>query len=262
MKGHENLFSFAVFAGAAFFCAGAYYLHTGLIGALLAMLGIGICAAALFHRAMQQSLLAREERRQVCDEEARGQIQAICDLLRQSREAQESGSICVAEEMTAMRAGVAVMADGMTALRSETSVQLREMAQHQQLTVQKLGELAETMQEVLGVCDLQTRKAEACRQHLAQMAGEQVEKDALLRKLEDIYQRLKKIQSETKRSGEAAEDLQKPLEALGVPLSETLARVMQEIKAQNKAQQSAMEQYKSMTAKDVQMLEQLARVVK
>ena len=92
MKGHETMFSFAVFAVAAFFCAGAYYLHTGLIGALLAMLGIGICAAALFHRALQQYFSARAEMQQVRDEKEQQQLQRICDLLRQS---QEKADVCV-----------------------------------------------------------------------------------------------------------------------------------------------------------------------
>ena len=309
MKGHETMFSFAVFAVAAFFCAGAYYLHTGLIGALLAMLGIGICAAALFHRALQQYFSARAEMQQVRDEKEQQQLQRICDLLRQSQETQESGRVCVAEELTAMRAGVEALAESgkeslaqmndvvtlsrdmcgafhegnrqvnsllaevlpnlfsaleerMAAHRQELTAKLGEISEHQLGSVQQLEILTEVLRDILNVCDFNGKKADAANRHLAQMAEAQIKQDELLRKLEDIYQRLKKIHSETKRSGDAAEDLQKPLEALGAPLSDTLGRVMQEIKAQHKAQQTAMEQYKSMTTKDVQILEQLARAVK
>ena len=58
------------------------------------------------------------------------------------------------------------------------------------------------------------------------------------------------------------DEIQQPIMELGENLSGSLQAVMQELKAQHKAQQSAMEQYKSMTAKDVQILEQLARAVK
>ena len=64
MKGNEYMCSFAFFAAVAFFCAGAYYLHTGLLGALFAMVGIGLCTTALVHRCAQQYFSVQEERQQ------------------------------------------------------------------------------------------------------------------------------------------------------------------------------------------------------
>ena len=49
---------------------------------------------------------------------------------------------------------------------------------------------------------------------------------------------------------------------LGEHLSNSLQSIVQEIERQNVAQQTAMEQYKSMTAKDMQMLERLVKAMK
>lgn len=308
MKGNENLFSFCVFAVTAFFCAGAYYLHTGLLGALLAMLGIGICAAALFHRALQRHFITQEEIASVRDEAEQQRLQQLFEQMQQEREMLLRGNQELADALHSVREQLDSIAEfGMETrghlqeianesreLRTETQKgtkelnnlgadvlphlfsaleeQLSELRQdvaeklgafmkQQQTTVQKLGELTEKAQDIVEVGDINSRKAEAGNQHLTQMVQMQTEQLARLEKL-DHLRLLRKIYDETKRTGDAAEDLQRPLEEMTAPLSDTLTRVMKDIEHQNKAQQVAMEQYKSMTEKDMKLLEQLAKAVK
>lgn len=259
MRESAMMFSFAVLAAAAFFCTGTYYSSTGMWGAIPAMLAFGICSSALFYRALQQYFSAQEETERARDERAQRSDQTLLDLLRQSRETQESGYMLVAEELSGMRTGMeALMRD----VCQEVSSKLGTLTEQQQAVVQQCGELAQSAKDILNVCDINSRKAETGNQYLAQMAESQVEKEVLNRKLEDLYKWLKKIHEATMRVADAAEDLQKPLETLGEPLSATLERVMNDIEQQNKAQRLAMEQYKAMTTKDMQMLEQLARAVR
>ena len=308
MKGNENLFSFCVFAVTAFFCTGAYYLHTGLLGALLAMLGIGICAAALFHRALQRHFITQEEIASVRDEAEQQRLQQLFEQMQQEREMLLRGNQELADALHSVREKLDSIAESgmetrghlqeianerrelrtetqkgtkelnnlgadvlprlfsalearMTEMRQDVAEKLEAFTEQQQITVQKLGELTEKAQDIVEVGDINSRKAEAGNQHLAQMVQTQTEQLARLEKL-DHLRLLRKIYDETKRTGDAAEDLQRPLEEMTAPLSDTLTRVMKDIEHQNKAQQVAMEQYKSMTEKDMKLLEQLAKAVK
>lgn len=241
MRGRGTLFSFSVLAVGGFLCTGTYYIHTGVSGALFAMIGIGIGAAGLFHRALQQYLSAREERERTQDEWAQRSVQHLTNSLFKL---------------------FAALEKGMTEHRQSLSSQLEALTEQQHTTAQQCEQLVKIAQDILKACESNGKQAEAGNQYLDQMADAQVEKETLSRKLDALDKQLKNIHKETMNVADHIEDLEAPFKALGSPLSEALERVMKDIEQQNKAQQAAMEQYQAMTTKDMQMLERLVRAVK
>ena len=294
MSGGGTLFSFTFFAVAAFFCAGAYYLVTGVTGALLAMLGIGISAAALFHRAWQQHLSVRTETEGGRDAQTREILREVCSLVQQCREEQERGTRHIADEVRALHEGIDLVAayrrESLAAheeaavgqrsllaeIRQGISQPLGILAENQRAVIEKIGmltatqqgcaeklaELAELGVEMLTACDRDTALAEKGNEHLSNMERGQMKRGELTVKLDDLDGQLRGIRHSADHLEGMLDEIQQPIMELGENLSGSLQAVMQELKAQHKAQQSAMEQYKSMTAKDVQILEQLARAVK
>lgn len=294
MSGGGTLFSFTFFAVAAFFCAGAYYLVTGVTGALLAMLGIGISAAALFHRAWQQHLSVRTETEGGRDAQTREILREVCSLVQQCREEQERGTRHIADEVRALHEGIDLVAayrrESLAAheeaaagqrsllaeIRQGISQPLGILAENQRAVIEKIGmltatqqgcaeklaELAELGVEMLTACDRDAALAEKGNEHLSNMERGQMKRGELTVKLDDLDGQLRGLRHSADHLEGMLDEIQQPIMELGENLSGSLQAVMQEIKAQHKAQQSAMEQYKSMTAKDVQILEQLARAVK
>lgn len=294
MSGGGTLFSFTFFAVAAFFCAGAYYLVTGVTGALLAMLGIGISAAALFHRAWQQHLSVRTETEGGRDAQTREILREVCSLVQQCREEQERGTRHIADEVRALHEGIDLVAayrrESLAAheeaaagqrsllaeIRQGISQPLGILAENQRAVIEKIGmltatqqgcaeklaELAELGVEMLTACDRDAALAEKGNEHLSNMERGQMKRGELTVKLDDLDGQLRGIRHSADHLEGMLDEIQQPIMELGENLSGSLQAVMQELKAQHKAQQSAMEQYKSMTAKDVQILEQLARAVK
>ena len=294
MSGGGTLFSFTFFAVAAFFCAGAYYLVTGVTGALLAMLGIGISAAALFHRAWQQHLSVRTETEGGRDAQTRELLREVCSLVQQCREEQERGTRHIADEVRALHEGIDLVAayrrESLAAheeaaagqrsllaeIRQGISQPLGILAENQRAVIEKIGmltatqqgcaeklaELAELGVEMLTACDRDAALAEKGNEHLSNMERGQMKRGELTVKLDDLDGQLRGLRHSADHLKGMLDEIQQPIMELGENLSGSLQAVMQELKAQHKAQQSAMEQYKSMTAKDVQILEQLARAVK
>lgn len=294
MSGGGTLFSFTFFAVAAFFCAGAYYLVTGVTGALLAMLGIGISAAALFHRAWQQHLSVRTETEGGRDAQTREILREVCSLVQQCREEQERGTRHIADEVRALHEGIDLVAayrrESLAAheeaaagqrsllaeIRQGISQPLGILAENQRAVIEKIGmltatqqgcaeklaELAELGVEMLTACDRDAALAEKGNEHLSNMERGQMKRGELTVKLDDLDGQLRGLRHSADHLEGMLDEIQQPIMELGENLSGSLQAVMQELKAQHKAQQSAMEQYKSMTAKDVQILEQLARAVK
>jgi len=319
VSGGGTLFSFTFFAVAAFFCAGAYYLVTGVTGALLAMLGIGISAAALFRRAWQQHLSVRTETEGGRDAQTREILREVCSLVQQCREEQERGTRHIADEVRALHEGIDLVAayrrESLAAheeaavgqrsllaeIRQGISQPLGILAENQRAVIEKIGtlaavrqgcteklaenqcvviekigmltatqqgcaeklaELAELGVEMLTACDRDTALAEKGNEHLSNMERGQMKRGELTVKLDDLDGQLRGIRHSADHLEGMLDEIQQPIMELGENLSGSLQAVMQELKAQHKAQQSAMEQYKSMTAKDVQILEQLARAVK
>ena len=294
MSGGGTLFSFTFFAVAAFFCAGAYYLVTGVTGALLAMLGIGISAAALFHRAGQQHLSVRTETEGGRDAQTREILREVCSLVQQCREEQERGTRHIADEVRALHEGIDLVAayrrESLAAheeaaagqrsllaeIRQGISQPLGILAENQRAVIEKIGmltatqqgcaeklaELAELGVEMLTACDRDAALAEKGNEHLSNMERGQMKRGELTVKLDDLDGQLRGLRHSADHLKGMLDEIQQPIMELGENLSGSLQAVMQELKAQHKAQQSAMEQYKSMTAKDVQILEQLARAVK
>ena len=293
MSGGGTLFSFTFFAVAAFFCAGAYYLVTGVTGALLAMLGIGISAAALFHRAWQQHLSVRTETEGGRDAQTREILREVCSLVQQCREEQERGTRHIADEVRALHEGIDLVAayrrESLAAheeaaagqrsllaeIRQGISQPLGILAENQRAVIEKIGmltatqqgcaeklaELAELGVEMLTACDRDAALAEKGNEHLSNMERGQMKRGELTVKLDDLDGQLRGLRHSADHLKGMLDEIQQPIMELGENLSGSLQAVMQELKAQHKAQQSAMEQYKSMTAKDVQILE-LARAVK
>jgi len=294
VSGGGTLFSFTFFAVAAFFCAGAYYLVTGVTGALLAMLGIGISAAALFHRAWQQHLSVRTETEGGRDAQTREILREVCSLVQQCREEQERGTRHIADEVRALHEGIDLVAayrrESLAAheeaaagqrsllaeIRQGISQPLGILAENQRAVIEKIGmltatqqgcaeklaELAELGVEMLTACDRDAALAEKGNEHLSNMERGQMKRGELTVKLDDLDGQLRGLRHSADHLEGMLDEIQQPIMELGENLSGSLQAVMQELKAQHKAQQSAMEQYKSMTAKDVQILEQLARAVK
>ena len=294
MSGGGTLFSFTFFAVAAFFCAGAYYLVTGVTGALLAMLGIGISAAALFHRAWQQHLSVRTETEGGRDAQTRELLREVCSLVQQCREEQERGTRHIADEVRALHEGIDLVAayrrESLAAheeaaagqrsllaeIRQGISQPLGILAENQRAVIEKIGmltatqqgcaeklaELAELGVEMLTACDRDAALAEKGNEHLSNMERGQMKRGELTVKLDDLDGQLRGLRHSADHLEGMLDEIQQPIMELGENLSGSLQAVMQEIKAQHKAQQTAMEQYKSMTAKDVQILEQLAKAVK
>ena len=294
MSGGGTLFSFTFFAVAAFFCAGAYYLVTGVTGALLAMLGIGISAAVLFHRAWQQHLSVRTETEGGRDAQTREILREVCSLVQQCREEQERGTHHIADEVRALHEGIDLVAayrrESLAAheeaaagqrsllaeIRQGISQPLGILAENQRAVIEKIGmltatqqgcaeklaELAELGVEMLTACDRDAALAEKGNEHLSNMERGQMKRGELTVKLDDLDGQLRGLRHSADHLEGMLDEIQQPIMELGENLSGSLQAVMQELKAQHKAQQSAMEQYKSMTAKDVQILEQLARAVK
>lgn len=294
MSGGGTLFSFTFFAVAAFFCAGAYYLVTGVTGALLAMLGIGISAAALFHRAWQQHLSVRTETEGGRDAQTREILREVCSLVQQCREEQERGTRHIADEVRALHEGIDLVAayrrESLAAheeaaagqrsllaeIRQGISQPLGILAENQRAVIEKIGmltatqqgcaeklaELAELGVEMLTACDRDAALAEKGNEHLSNMERGQMKRGELTVKLDDLDGQLRGLRHSADHLEGMLDEIQQPIMELGENLSGSLQAVMQEIKAQHKAQQTAMEQYKSMTAKDVQILEQLAKAVK
>lgn len=294
MSGGGTLFSFTFFAVAAFFCAGAYYLVTGVTGALLAMLGIGISAAALFHRAWQQHLSVRTETEGGRDAQTREILREVCSLVQQCREEQERGTRHIVDEVRALHEGIDLVAayrrESLAAheeaaagqrsllaeIRQGISQPLGILAENQRAVIEKIGmltatqqgcaeklaELAELGVEMLTACDRDAALAEKGNEHLSNMERGQMKRGELTVKLDDLDGQLRGLRHSADHLEGMLDEIQQPIMELGENLSGSLQAVMQELKAQHKAQQSAMEQYKSMTAKDVQILEQLARAVK
>lgn len=241
MRGCGTMLSFSALAVGGFLCTGTYYIHTGVSGAMFAMIGIGIGAAGLFHRALQQHLSAREERERTQDEWAQRSVQYLTNSLFNL---------------------FAALEKGMTERSQSLSSQLGALTEQQHTTAQQCEQLVKLAQDILKTCESNGKQAEAGNQYLDQMADAQVEKETLSRKLDALDKQLKNIHKETMNVADHIEDLEAPFKALGSPLSEALERVMKDIEQQNKAQQAAMEQYQAMTTKDMQMLEQLVRAVK
>ena len=294
MSGGGTLFSFTFFAVAAFFCAGAYYLVTGVTGALLAMLGIGISAAALFHRAWQQHLSVRTETEGGRDAQTREILREVCSLVQQCREEQERGTRHIADEVRALHEGIDLVAayrrESLAAheeaaagqrsllaeIRQGISQPLGILAENQRAVIEKIGmltatqqgcaeklaELAELGVEMLTACDRDAALAEKGNEHLSNMERGQMKRGELTVKLDDLDGQLRGLRHSADHLEGMLDEIQQPIMELGENLSGSLQAVMQELKAQHKAQQTAMEQYKSMTTKDVQILEQLARAVK
>lgn len=241
MRGRGTLFSFSVLAVGGFLCTGTYYIHTGVSGALFAMIGIGIGAAGLFHRALQQHLSAREERERTQDEWAQRSVQYLTNSLFNL---------------------FAALEKGMTERSQSLSSQLGALTEQQHTTAQQCEQLVKLAQDILKACESNGKQAAAGNRQLEQMAAAQVEQETLNRSWRDLHQQLKKLHEATVNVADHIEDLEAPFQALGSPLSEALERVMKDIEQQNKAQQAAMEQYQAMTTKDMQMLERLVRAVK
>lgn len=241
MRGRGTLFSFSVLAVGGFLCTGTYYIHTGVSGALFAMIGFGIGAAGLFHRALQQYLSAREEKERTQDEWVQQSVQHLTISLFNL---------------------FAALEKGMTERSQSLSSQLGALTEQQHTTAQQCEQLVKLAQDILKACESNGKQAEAGNQYLEQMAAAQVEQETLNRSWMELHQQLKKLYKATVRVADRIGDLEAPFKALGSPLSEALERVMKDIEQQNKAQQAAMEQYQAMTTKDMQMLERLVRAVK
>jgi hypothetical protein len=209
MRGNEYLCSFAFFAAVTFFCAGAYYLHTGILGALLAMVGIGLCTTALVHRCAQQYFSAQEERQQ------------------------------------------------------ERKVSTEQRAQHLNVQLQQIaGQLKELNEIHLSLLPIQERYArstERSGEHLALLAEWLIEKNKTSQQLEAILQKLRRILQCAEALQDEVEDLGEPIRALGAPLTEALEGVIADLRKHSEIQELTMEQYQSMTAKDMELLTQLTR---
>ena len=209
MKGNEYMCSFASFAAVAFFCAGAYYLHTGLLGALFAMVGIGLCTTALVHRCAQQYFSVQEERQQ------------------------------------------------------ERKVSTEQRAQHLNVQLQQIaGQLKELNAIHLSLLPIQERHArstERSGEHLALLSEWLIEKNKTSQQLEEILQKLRRILQCAEALQDEVEDLGEPIRALGTPLTEALEGVIADLRKHSEIQKLTMEQYQSMTAKDMELLAQLTR---
>ena len=269
MSGGGTLFSFTFFAVAAFFCAGAYYLVTGGTGALLAMLGIGISAAALFHRAWQQHLSVRTETEGGRDAQTREILREVCSLVQQCREEQERGTRHIADEVRAMHEGIDLVAayrrESLAAheeaaagqrsllaeIRQGISQPLGILAENQRAVIEKIGmltatqqgcaeklaELAELGVEMLTACDRDAALAEKGNEHLSNMERGQMKRGELTVKLDDLDGQLRGIRHSADHLEGMLDEIQQPIMELGENLSGSLQAVMQEIKAQHKAQQ-------------------------
>lgn len=386
MRDKEALFSLVVFAIVAFLCAGAYYLHTGQLGVLFAMFGIGICTAALFHRALQEYFSAHKASMRERDEQSCRILQELCERIQQSQGVQEDGNRHVAAELHDVRERIDVLTqcfreslsalregsternallteirgltdkvDGLSAvhekaitgitqneqqlaqigqelaslkpiqvqaeaIRSElragnqqmaalladilpnlssaleermsemqqlvslalgkleenqrdaiiplrtlaalqkSSVELLEaLAASQQKVAEQLGELSESAEGIWDACDLQSKAVETGNLHLENIVGAQVKTVDFACAMDDFRKQLKTY---AKSIEDAMDDVCQPVTDLGEHLSNSLQSVVQEIERQNVAQQTVMEQYKSMTAKDMQMLERLVKAMK
>lgn len=344
MRGKEALFSMVTFSIVAFLCAGAYYLHTGQLGVLVAMFGIGICTAALFHRALQEYFSVHEASMRERDEQSRQLLQELCGRMQQSQAVQEDGNRHVAAELhdvrdslnaltqcfreslsslregsternallteirgiadkmdvlsavhekiitgitqteqqlaqigqelallkpiqvqteaiqSELRAGnqqmAALLADVLPNLSSALEERMSEMHQHVSLV---LGKLSESTEGIWDSCDRQSKAVAMGNLHLENIVDAQVKRIDFTCAMDDFR---KQLRTYAKSMEDAMDDVCQPMMDLGEHLAHSLQSVAQEIERQNTAQQTAMEQYKSMTAKDLQLLEQLVKEMK